>query len=456
MFMTLLNRRLALITFLAFALLLPVLAPAADPLQFWGQWRGPLANGSSPTADPPLSWSETEHVKWKTAVPGAGTSTPIIWENRVFLLTAISTDRKADAAPAEPATPTAASSEKKGPNPNAAPSGEIFQFDVLCYDRATGKLLWQKTARETAPHEGHHPDHGFASGSPVTDGGCLIAYFGSRGVHCYDLDGRPQWSKDFGPLKTRNSFGEGSSAALHGNTVVLYRDDETDNDFIVALDKRTGNELWRTPRNEPTGWSTPVVAVVGGKPQVVVNATGAVRSYDLATGKELWNCTGQTANAIPTPALGTDTIYVTSGFRGSALFAIALGRSGNLDGTDAIRWKADKNTPYVPSPLLADQYLYVVAGNNGVLSCFDAQSGAPQYQGERLEGLAGIYASPVSARDRLYVLGRDGTCLVLKTGPRLEILAKNKLNDKTDSSIALAGPDLFIRGHQNLYCIGEK
>jgi outer membrane protein assembly factor BamB len=314
-------------------------------------------------------------------------------------------------------------------------------------------MTWQKTLREEQPHEGHHPDHGYASASPVTDGEHVYAYFGSRGLHCLDFAGNVRWSKDFGRMRTRNSFGEGASPALHGGTIVVCWDDEGDKDFITALDKLTGKELWRTPRSEATGWSTPLVVEHRGRGQVIVSATGKVRSYELQTGAEIWSCAGQTANAIPTPVVSADTVFVTSGFRGNALYAIALGRNGDLTGSNAVRWKREKNTPYVPSPLLVDSLIYTVTSNNGVLSCFDTADGRPHFEGERLEGIGGIYASPVSAKDRVYILGRDGTCLVIRKGPRLEILARNKLNDRTDASIALAGSDLFIRGHQNLYCI---
>ncbi len=326
---------------------------------------------------------------------------------------------------------------------------------MLCLERKTGKTLWQKVAREEVPHEGHHKDHGFASASPVTDGKHLLAFFGSRGLYCFDLDGTLKWETDFGDMQTKNSFGEGSSPVLFGNTVVVVWDHDGD-DFIVALDMTTGKELWRTPRNDDTGWSTPLVIENGGKPQVVVNATRKVRSYDLATGKQVWECAGQTANAIPSPVATADTVYLTSGFRGSALFALRFDRTGDLTGTDAIRWSYNKNTPYVPSPLLVDGLLYLVTGNNPILSCFDAKSGKPHFEGERLEGVFGIYASPVAAKDRVYVVGREGTCLVLKQGPKLEILATNKLDDKTDASLALAGNELFVRGHQHLYCIAEK
>ena len=435
----------------------------SDARQFWPQWRGPLATGSAPLAAPPVEWSETKNVKWKVKLPGFGTSTPIIWGDRVFVLTAVpgrkNVETKASETPA--ATPATSPNPAEGRQPGGGGFGrsekptEPYQFKVLCLDRNTGKILWQKVAREEVPHEGHHKDHGFASASPVTDGKHLFAYFGSHGLYCFDLEGNLKWEKDFGDMQTKNSFGEGSSPALFGNTVVIVWDHEGD-DFIVALDKTTGKELWRGTRNEDTGWSTPLVVENGGKPQVVVNATHKVRSYDLTTGQQLWECAGQTANAIPSPVATADTVYVTSGFRGSALFALRLDHTGDLAGTDAVRWSYNKNTPYVPSPLLVNNALYLVTGNNGTLSCFDAKSGQANFEGERLEGIFGIYASPVAAKDHVYVLGREGTCLVLKQGTQLEILATNKLDDKTDASLALAGNDLFLRGHQNLYCISAK
>jgi len=444
-----------------FALLLALNAIAAsdspEALRNWPQWRGPLANGVAPEADPPLEWSETKNVKWKVKIPGAGSSTPIVWGNQIFILTAVATGQKTEVKPAESSAPAPAApppdGERRRRSRRSAKPTEKFQFAVLCLDRANGKTLWQKVACETVPHEGHHPNHGYASASPITDGQLLLAYFGSRGLHAYDLNGNLKWSKDFGQMQTRNSFGEGASPALRGNTVVVNWDDETDNDFIVALDKRDGKQLWKVPRNEDTTWSTPLTVEHGGKPQAIVNATSKVRSYDLATGRELWSCAGQTANAIPSPVADVDTVYVTSGFRGSALFAIALGRTGDLTGTDAIRWSHDRDTPYVPSPLLVDDFLYVVKVNSGILSCFDKRTGKAHFAAERLEGVREIYASPVAAKDRVYVLSRDGVCLVLKKGPKLEILATNRLDERTDASIAMVGGDLFIRGRENLYCI---
>jgi outer membrane protein assembly factor BamB len=410
-------------------------APADN---YWPQWRGPLANGVGPHADPPLTWSETNNIQWRLAVPGEGDSTPIVWADRVFLLSAIPVANGLDEPPKD-----------KG-------STQPYRFTVLCVDRVSGKILWQKVARETVPHEGRQENNTFASSSPITDGKYVWAFFGSRGLYCFDYDGNLRWQKDLGLMKTRMGFGEGSSPALSGDVLVICWDHEGE-DFIAAFDKTTGQELWRQARDEPTGWSTPLIVDFNGQKQVVVNATGKVRSYDLRTGKELWWCGGQTANAIPSPVTQGDVVYVTSGFRGNALQAIRLGRTGDLTGTEAILWSRNKSTPYVPSPLLTDNWLYLISGNDAMLSRFDAKTGEPSYERERIEGLRGVYASPVSAANRIYVLGRDGSCVVLKNGPKPEVLAINKVTDtRSDASIALVEKQLLLRTAHNLYCISEK
>lgn len=407
--------------------------------KFWPQWRGPLGTGVAPQANAPLTWSETNNIKWKLAIPGEGDSTPIVWGNHVFILSAVP---EGDAGTGGPAK------QSDGTTP--------FRFTVFCVDRGSGTFLWEKVARRTAPHEGRQENNTFASASPVTDGKLVWAFLGSRGLHCYDFDGNLKWEKDFGLMKTKMGFGEGASPALSGDALVINWDHEGE-DFIAAFDKNSGKELWRQPRDEATGWSTPLVVEFKGQKQVVVNATGKVRSYDLATGKELWSCSGQTANAIPTPVAQGDVVYVTSGFRGNALQAIRLGQTGDLTGTDAIIWSRNKSTPYVPSPLLADNFLYLLSGNDAMLSCFEARTGAPYFERERLEGLRSVYASPVSARDRVYVLGREGICTVLKKGPKAEVLAVNRVVDgRSDASIALVEDQLFLRTAHKLYCISEK
>ena len=298
---------------------LSLLATPGDALRNWPAWRGPLANGVAPEADPPVEWSETKNIRWKVEVPGRGTATPVVWENQVFVLTAIPTGERV--------TPSGGGGRG---GMSEAPT-QAQKFTVLSLDRRTGKVLWERTARQQLPHAGHHRDHGFASGSPVTDGEVLIANFNSFGTYAYDLDGRLLWEKDLGDMQTRNGFGEGSSPALHGDTVVILWDHEGD-DFIVALDRKTGAEKWRRERDEPTGWCTPLIVEHGGTTQVIVNGTRRATSYDLATGDILWSAAGQTANAIPSAVTGHGRAYVMSGFRGSALQAIPLDRRGDLAG----------------------------------------------------------------------------------------------------------------------------
>src|SRR5712692_3406669 len=232
-------------------------------------------------------------------------------------------------------------------------------------------------------------------------------------------------------MRIAMSFGEGSSPALYGDTLVVNWDNEGDS-FIIALDKNTGKTLWKQPREERTSWSTPLIVEHDGKAQIVTAATRRIRSYDLASGKLIWECAGLTPNVIPSPVAGDGMVYPISGFRGNALLAIRLGGTGDLTGTDAIVWRHNKSTPYVPSPLLYGDKLYFFAGNNGILSCFDAKSG------------------------RAYLAGRNGATLVIKRSDKLEVLATNRLEEKFDASPAVAGNELFLRGREHLYCLAEK
>ena len=455
-------------------------ARAGTAEQNWGQWRGPRADGVAPNADPPVEWSESKNVKWKFPISGEGSATPIVWDNLVFVQTAIPVAKKPQAnidlnvAPqfAGLQQPPPAGGGQRPPPPDGQPprrrpggpggrgGGGMggaptspYQFVIIAVDRVSGKAVWQKILREEIPHEGAKPGDGtFASQSPIADGENVIAYFGSRGLYCLDLKGNVKWQKDLGKMRIANGFGEGSSPALFGNTLVVNWDHQGD-DFIVALDKKTGNELWRQKREESTSWSTPLIVQHGGTAQVIVDASSKVRSYDLASGKELWSIGPLTANVIPSPVAGNGMVYSMSGFRGSALFAVKLGRSGDLAGTDAVAWTYNRDTPYVPSPLLYDDKLYFFKGNEAIVSILDAKSGKASVEAERLEGMRGVYASPVGAAGRVYLAGRDGNALVLKKGDKVEVLATNKLNDRFDASPAAVGKELFLRGKQSLYCI---
>lgn len=439
-------KRALILSIICSVLLIASSLQAADAV--WPTFRGPEYTGTAPDADPPVSWSETENIKWKVEVPGESLSSPVIWGDKLFFLTAIkSKEVQAD-------QPAPSEGQDGGRGRGKKPSNE-YKFDVVCMDRSNGKILWQKTVTEALPHEGHHGDASFASYSPVTDGKFVWANFGSRGLYCLDTDGNVKWRKDLEPMRIRAGFGEGSSAAVAGEAVVVVGDQE-DQSWIYAFDKITGDLLWKKERDEPTGWATPVPVEVDGKLQVVINGTNFVRSYDVKTGDLVWQCSGQTVNAIPTPVAGFGNVYCTSGYRGSALYAIKLGRTGDLTGTDAVVWKVEEATPYVPSPILIDGKIYVISGNKEIISCYDAKDGTPCYVKQTLEGPKGFYASPVGVSGRVYFAGRNGVTSVVKTSDTFEVLATNTLDDKIDATPAIVGDEIYIKGLKYLYCIGRK
>jgi outer membrane protein assembly factor BamB len=438
-------RILALITLgLSLLTFRPSAAEEIDPLDNWPQWRGPLASGFAPKGDPPLKWDSQDHMKWKAAIPGRGSATPIVWGDLVFVLTAVDTGRAAE-------TTALVKSDSRFEKKTQPPT-TYHQFLVLALERTTGKVRWQQVATERVPHEGRHPTHSYAAASPVTDGRFLYVSFGSQGLYCYRLDGKLEWHRDLGRMETRYGWGEGISPVLHGDTLVMNWDHEAGS-FIVALDARTGKTLWKVERDEPTSWATPLVITHQGRTQVIVNATKRIRSYDLTTGQLLWQCGGQTVNVIPSPVANDRVVVCMSGYRGSAASAVRLDASGDVTETTQVIWRYDRGTPYVPSPLLADGRLYFTQANSGLLTCLDIASGKPLIDRERLPALNSLYSSPVAAKDRIYLVARDGTALVIRRSDKLEILATNRLDDPVDASPAIAGKQLFLRGEKYLYCI---
>jgi outer membrane protein assembly factor BamB len=426
--------------------------PPTAPKRNWPQWRGPLATGVAPRSDPPVEWSETKNVRWKTEIPGKGHSTPIVWGQQIFLTTALATDKPVDPE-------VVAAVEERLPEwrrGQGAPPSKVLQFVVMALDRSDGRILWSRTLREAAPHEGTHQTASWASHSPVTDGEYLVAHFGSHGTYVLDLDGNVKWERDLGDMTTRNAFGEGSSPALHGETLVVNWDHEGES-FIIALDRKTGETRWTVDRDEATSWSTPIVVVHGGKPQVIVSATKRTRGYDLATGKSMWEAGGMTLNTIPSPVFADGRVFVASGFRGNALQAIDLAAAkGDITGSEAIVWQHDKDTPYVPSPVLYGEHICFLKSNDNIFSCVEAATGKAVYGPQRLEGVEGVYASPVGAAGRIYIAGRNGVTIVVKQGSEFEVLATNSLDDGFDASPAIAGDELYLRGQKHLYCIARE
>lgn len=412
----------------------------------WNQWRGPQATGVSTTATPPLEWSESKNVQWKVAIDGNGTSTPIIWENQVFILTAIDTGVIDPTLPKPEDQPERVFGIK---HPNT-----LFQFVVLCFDRSTGKELWRQMATERVPHEGHHGDNDFASASPTTDGKRLYCWFGSAGFYCYDLTGKLLWERELGKAYMGASLGEGSSPVVHDGRVVIVRD-HSKQSTIEVLDVETGESVWRKDRDEENTWATPRIVEHNGRTQVITTGSKFVRSYDLDNGEVIWQCSGLTGNCIPAPVVENDTVFCMSGYQGYSLLALPLSATGDISDSDAIRWTFNKATPYIPSPLLYDGLLVFNQSNQNIVSALDSQTGEIVLDRTRINGIDNIYASPVGAAGHIYWLGRNGTTVVMKRNRTLDIVATNSLDDRIDASPALAGKQMFIRGGKYLYCIAE-
>ncbi len=413
--------------------------------RYWPQWRGPLASGTAPDADPPVAWSESRNIKWKVRLPGKGHSTPIVWEDRIFITTAVS-----EGEPLEPRYDNAAGSH------DSLPVTHRHRSVVLAVDRCDGKILWQRTLHYGVPQEGGHYTGSFASNSPVTDGEHLFAFFGSRGLYGLGLSGEIQWNMDLGQMQTKHAHGEASSPALHGDTLVINWDHEGQS-FVMALDKRSGAQRWKVERNEVTSWATPLIVEHEGGVQVIVSGSGRVRAYDLGTGAVIWECGGLSANIVASPVAAEGMVFAGSSYDTQAMLAIRLsGARSDVTGTNQVVWARTRGTPYVPSPLLYEGWLYFLHHYQGILSRVEAKTGEERSGPFRLGGIRNVYASPVGAAGRVYITARNGTTVVVSHGDTPRILSVNRLQDRFSASPAVVGGELFLRGERNLYCIAEE
>lgn len=435
---------------LAAALTLALVANDAPQEDHWPAWRGPFGTGVARSAAP-LSWSDEQNVVWKVDIPGRGHSTPVVWGSKLFLTTAVPLEDPPGATedPPEGGRGRGRGGFRTVPLVRSA-------FLVMCLDRNTGEVLWERVAKEDTPHEGYHRAYGsHASYSPVTDGERLYASFGSFGIYCYDLDGKLLWEKDLGVrMEMRNQFGEGAAPVLHGDALIQVFDHEGDS-VVVALDARNGEERWRTGRDEPSTWSTPLITEVDGEWQIVVAGTTRVRSYDLATGKVLWECAGLGFNVIPAVQRHEGAVLVMSGYRGNNMMAIQLGGEGDLTGTEAILWSTKRGNPYTASSVLHQGLLYTVT-DRGQISCWDATTGAENYVEERLPRGSQIKASPVAAGEHLYVPTERGDVHVVKLGFEPEIVATNTLEEQSFiASPVIVEGKLYLRSGTHLFCIAD-
>jgi outer membrane protein assembly factor BamB len=413
----------------------------------WNQWRGPLGTGAAIDAKPPVEWSEKTNVRWKTELPGKGHSSPVLWNDHIFVTAAI---------PVGPKLPPRMSG-RPGEHDNSAIDSK-YQFVVIAVDRRDGGILWKKIVREEVPLEAGHFTGSLASASPVTDGEFVFAHFGAQGVYCLNLQGDLVWDRQLGPMHTKHGHGLGSSPTLHGDSLIVNWDHE-DGSFLVVLDKRTGKDVWRKKRQEDTSWSSPIVITrPDGKgkerPEIVVCGTNRIRGYDLASGEVLWECGGMSSNVVATPVYANGMLYVGSSYEKKVLIAINLeGASGDLTDTKHVIWTRTRATPYVPSMLLYDDSLYFLTHYQNVMTRVHGPTGKDQPGTIRLGHLGNIYSSPVAANGKLYFTDLSGTTMVLTHEASPKLVSVNRLDEPISASAAIEGDEIFLRGEKHLFCI---
>ena len=433
-----------------------LLAAGAAMAGDWPQFRGPSASGVGDGAKPPVHWDATKNtnVVWKTEIPGLSVSSPVVWGDRVFVTTAISTDAK--------------QSFRTGLFGDTDPviDNSPHQWKVMALDKKTGKVLWEQVAHQGTPKTKRHPKSSQASPTPATNGKVVVAYFGSEGLFAYSLDGKLLWNKDVGLQNAGwffdpdSEWGAASSPVIYKNTVILQCDRQKDS-FIAAYDLKDGKELWRTARAEIPAWGTPTIVQGKDRAEVVTNGTKAIRGYDADTGKELWTLGPNSEVTCTTPVSAHGLIFVTAGYPPvQPIYAIKIGSSGDLtlkDGkqsSDTIAWSTQRGGVYLPSPIVYGDHLYTV-NNNGILTAYEAKSGQRIYQQRVGEGGA-FTASPIAAAGKLYMATEDGDIFVVKAGPQYELLAKNPVGEAILATPALAGDLLIVRGAKHLFAITES
>ncbi len=426
---------------------------AQNYIDNWPNWRGPNFDGVSLNGTPPIEWSETKNIKWKTQIPGKGLGTPVVLGNQIFITTTIVLDEQETEEAINRLKKTTTDKERlKGLYENS----DFLQFVVYSINRKTGEINWKKIVREQYPDEEILEVSSFASASCVTDGEHIVASFGSYGVYCFDMSGNMIWEKDLGNMEDPLSLGEGTSPVIYKDNLVIVWD-HPGKSYIYVFNKKTGKEIWQKNRSEITTWATPIVVEIDNGAQIIIPAKNRSRGYNLETGDVIWELSGLGSSVIPCPIFDGERVFLMTGFsKVHIIQAINLKTAkGNLDNSSNVTWTYNKSTPYVSSALLKDGKLYYLKGSRALLSCVDSKTGKIYYEALKLKGLLTAYASPVSANGNIYIMGRKGICSIIKEGTELEFIAQNKLDDSFDASPAIVGKELFLRGHKSLYCISE-
>ncbi len=392
--------------------------------------------------DVPTSWSADRNIAWRTPVAGRGHSSPVVWGDRVFLTTDVEGEPMPNAK--------AVKHRLEGQDfvhPDSVGSNRRHTLKVLCFDTRSGKQLWERTAYDGAVFDDVHRFNTYASPTPATDGKHLYAYFESQGLYKYDFEGNLVWKMSLGGIATLG-VGTGVSPVLFEDKILILADqDEGEGSFLAAVSKADGKISWKVPRKAALTWTTPVLLEVGKRTELIVVATEHVMAYDPRSGAEIWRAEGLDSNSVHTPVFGHGMVYVSGGYPKKQTMAIRLDPAAD---TKRVAWKYEKGTGYIPSPILYGDYLYLMT-DSGLLTCLDAVTGEPKYEGKRFPTPGKFTSAPVAFDGKLLITSNDGDTYVVKAGPEHEILGTNPIEEPVFASLAIAGDSIYIRSSKGLY-----
>jgi outer membrane protein assembly factor BamB len=428
----------------------------AASAQDWPSFRGPTASGVADGQNLPVQWDAQQRVGvlWKTEIHGLAHSSPVVWGDRVFLTTAVSS---------KPDATFKAGLYGEG---TASDDLSVHQWNVLCLDRATGKVLWERTAYEGVPKEKRHIKSTYANATPATDGRIVVAFFGSQGLYAYDLAGNLLWKRDLGRFDVgaydapEFEWGTASSPILFKNLVIVQCDQQKGS-FLTALDASGGKTVWRTERDELPSWGTPSIFAGKARVELVTNGSNFIRGYDPASGKELWRLGGSSKITAPTPVSSGDLVIVASGRRPEApIFAIRGGANGDItlpsgqSRSQPVAWSKGQRGPYMPTPLIYGDHVYIL-GNDGIFTCYALTDGQEIYRQRIPHAGSGFSSSPVASDGKIYLSSEDGEIFVAKAGPKFEILARNDMAEPLMATPAISGGLLIVRSQRHVWAIGQ-
>jgi outer membrane protein assembly factor BamB len=423
----------------------------------WPSFRGPQASGVADGQQLPERWDGKtgQNILWRTPIPGLAHSSPVVWGDRIFVTSAVSSNPNATFRPGLYGDGDASDDRSR------------HRWMIYAVDKRSGKIVWERVALEGEPREKRHIKSTYASATPATDGRIVVAWFGSQGVHAYDVNGKPLWTVDLGRVDMGAyniptfEWGPASSPIIWNDLVVLQCDTQADS-FVIALDVATGKTVWKTERDELPSWGTPTAATTAAGPELVTNASNFIRGYDPRTGRELWRLGGSSKITAPTPIFDRGVFIVASGRAPERpLFAVRAGARGDLSpgngsgSSGAVAWSKTGRGSYMPTPIVYDGILYVL-GNNGVFDAYDVQTGQEIYR-QRLPHLgSGFSASPVAADGRIYLSNEDGEILVIAAGREFRHVATNAMGELLMATPALSDGVMYVRSSRSLFAIGNR